>query len=257
MANLALKGADGKIFWEKYVKNNPHFKTNEFEIEEGKSTPLFTKEGNTLKATIKVYKAGTKLNILDSKLVIFGDKKLASVKMSGRKGFVPITRIKNPTEGNGTQYEADVVELINSTIERVGPISIKIKGDSKIYDDISYAVKVTKQHKQAAGIKFDPKCDIILCKDIKNPTARGSIYISHKMEGGAEAFQQFCGLSESAAGPLINRNRLVQKFLSIVAENLEEADRLEAPIIASFNDPKLANMGIFGPEKGRSKTWRQ
>jgi hypothetical protein len=251
MANLALKGADGKLFWDKYVQNNPRFKEVEFEIEDGKSTPLFTKEGNNLKATVKIYKAGTKLGILNPKIIVFQDKKMAEVKLSGRKGLIPITRIKNPTAGNGTQYEDEVVDLINDMITQVGPLSIKIKGEPTIYDGILYAIKVTKQIKQTSGLKSDPKCDIILCRDIKRPLGKGSIYISHKKEGGAEAFQQYSGISD-AAGAVISRNRIVTKFLSIVADNLQDSDRLEAPIIGYFKDTKLMNLAIFGPEFGNA-----
>ena len=199
----------------------------------------------SLKATIKTYKPGEKLSILQSKIFMFGDKKMAAVKMSGRKGFLPLSRIKNPTSGNGTQYEDEVVDLINAAIVTNGPLNIKIKGGSKVYTDILYAVKVNKKIKQSVGIKSDPKADIILCKDIKNPLAPGSIYISHKKAGGAEAFQQYSGISDTA-GDTISKNLNVKKFLSIVASNLEDDDRLFAPIIGNFKDTKLVNYAIYG-----------
>ena len=249
MPNLGLNSSDGKSFWEKYVKNNLRFKETDFEILSEKPAQLFVKEGALLKATTKAYKPGTKLKITDSKIMIFEKKKFASVKILGKRGYISISRIKTPSSGNGTQYEDDIVNLINEAITKNGPLNIKLKNASKIYNDILYAIKVDKKIKQLYGLKFDPKCDIILCKDIKKPVSTGSIYISHKKAGGAEAFQQYSGISTSA-GDSISKNKIVKKFLAIVAENLKDDDRLAAPIIASFKDTLLMNRAIYGPEFG-------
>lgn len=77
-----------------------------------------------------------------------------------------------------------------------------------------------------------------------------SIYISHKKEGGPEAFQQYGGLSEQA-GPEIYGHKLVQKFLSQVATVLGGSQQLPSPVMGTFNDPTLANMSIYGPDYGK------
>ena len=103
--------------------------------------------------------------------------------------------------------------------------------------------------KRESGIRGDPKADIVLCKDNKDPLSKDSIYISHKKEGGPEAFQQYGGLSEQS-GEKINKNKLVQKFLALVAQNIGSDEKLQQPIMATFNDDELANMSIYGPEYG-------
>jgi hypothetical protein len=240
-----------KKFWKKNVDDNERFREVKFEIRPGKTTPLFTKAGKDLKAGPKIYKEKNKLSIINPKMLLIGDKAMAEVKIVGQKGFIPVSTIKQPTAGNGTQYEDEVVDLINEVITQVGALDIKLKGSPKVYDGILYAVKVNTKIKQAAGLKSDPKCDIILCKDKKKPLANGSIYISHKKAGGAAAFQQYSGISD-ASGLEISHNRLVKKFVGLVAENLQETDRLEAPIIGYFKDDKLANMSIFGPNFGQA-----
>ena len=92
--------------------------------------------------------------------------------------------------------------------------------------------------------------DIILCKDKKNPLASGGIYISHKKEGGPEAFQQYGGLSEQAGAEIYN-HKLVQKFLQQVANVLGDSQQLASPVMGTFDDPVLANMSIYGPDYGK------
>jgi hypothetical protein len=252
MADLGSKATDGRLSFIKYVVDNKRFAEIDFEIEKDKSTVLFSKKGNSLVAGKKEYKQGTKLKIVEAKLFEIGNLKLASVKIGSQSGFIPINTIRKPTGGNGTQYEDEVVDAINNYIKEAGgPINIKLKGDKKIYNDILYAIKVTTPIKQKAGVRGDPKADIILCKDIKNPLAAGSIYISHKKEGGPEAFQQYGGLSEQSGEEIYN-NPLVQKFLGKVANVIGDSDKLENPVMATFKDDNLANMSIYGPDYGKA-----
>ena len=81
------------------------------------------------------------------------------------------------------------------------------------------------------------------------PTASGSIYISHKKEGGPEAFQQYGGLSLQAGFDIYN-HPLTQKFLQAVTVVIGDNNALPNPVMASFNNVKLANMAIFGPDYG-------
>lgn len=251
MADLGSKATDGRLSFVKYVTDNKRFSEVEFEIEKGKSTVIYTKKGADLIAGKKEFAAGTKLKITDKNMVEFGKMKLATVKIGSVAGFIPINVIRKPTGGNGTQYEDEVVDAINNYILKSGgKINIKLKGDSKIYTDISYAVKVDSKIKANAGVKGDPKADIILCKDDKNPTAAGSIYISHKKEGGPEAFQQYGGLSEQA-GDAIYNHTLVQKFLGEVAKVIGDGEQLPMPVMGEFNDNTLANLSIYGPDYGK------
>lgn len=250
MADLGSKATDGRLSFIKYVTDNKRFLEIDFEIEKGKSTAVYTKKGTSLLAGTKVFKEGTKIKITDKKLHEIFNMKLAAVQIGTIKGFIPINTIRKPTGGNGTQYEDEVVDAINAYILSAGgKIDIKLKGDSKIYKDISYAIKVDSPIKSKAGVKGDPKADIILCKDNKNPTGAGSIYISHKKEGGPEAFQQYGGLSEQS-GKDIYEHPLVQKFLSEVAKVIGTSSQLPNPVIGEFKDTTLANMSIYGPDYG-------
>ena len=143
-----------------------------------------------------------------------------------------------------------MIDWINKFIKKCGgKIDIKLKGDNTIYKNISFAIKVDGSIKRTANVKGDPKADIILCSDKNRPLTKGSIFISHKKEGGPEAFQQYGGLSEQA-GENINENKIVQKFLKYVSEIIGNSDKLPHPIMMTFNDKTLANMSIYGPEYG-------
>ena len=250
MADLGSKATDGRLSFVKYVTENKRFAEIDFEIEKGKSTVVYTKKGTNLVAGTKEFKEGTKVKITDNKMQEISKIKLASVQIGNVKGLIPINTIRKPTAGNGTQYEDEVVDAINAYIlEAGGSVDFKLKGDNKTYKNIAYAVKVDSAIKAKAGVKGDPKADIILCKDNKNPTAAGSIYISHKKEGGPEAFQQYGGLSEQS-GEHIANHPLVQKFLGEVVKILGTADQLPNPVLGEFKDDTLSNMSIYGPDFG-------
>lgn len=252
MATLGQKATDGRLSFIKYVVENKRFSEIEFVIEKGKSTAVFKKKGTGLNAGTKEYKQGTKLHITEAKMHNISGMNLAAVKIGNETGFIPINVIRKPTSGNGTMYEDEVVDGINAYILGAGgKIDIKIKGDKKTYKDIGFAIKVDTQIKQKAGVRGDPKADIILCKDKKNPLSAGSIYISHKKEGGPEAFQQYGGLSEQA-GPQISQHKLVQKFLAKVANVIGDHSQLPSPVMGIFNDPALSNMSIYGPDYGKA-----
>jgi hypothetical protein len=253
MADLSQKTTDRRLAFTKYVTDNKRFKEIDFQIETNKSTPIYVIKGAKLVAVNKL-PAGTKFKITDSKLHELSGMKMAAVKHGTTAGFIPINMIRKPTGGNGTQYEDQVVDAINSYILKAGgKIDIKLKGDTKIYKDISYALKVDASIKRAGGVRGDPKADIILVKDKTNPLGPGGIYVSHKKEGGPEAFQQYGGISEQAGSKIYN-NEKVQEFLGIVANALNSGklNVLPHPIMANFNDIKLANMAIYGPEYGSS-----
>lgn len=252
MADLGSKSTDGTLSFTKYVTNNPRFLEIDYEIEKGKRTPLYTKKGTDVVASTKILAEGTKIKITDKKLYEVSGMKMAKIKYGQLVGFVPINMIRKPTGGNGTQYEDQVVDAINAYILKAGgKVNIKLKGDNKIYKDLCYAVKVDSNIKRSGGVKGDPKADIIICKDNKTPLAPGGIYISHKKEGGPEAFQQYGGLSEQAGEEIYN-NKLVQKFLGVVANTLAGSNQLPNPVLGYFKDDKLANMAIYGPEYGKA-----
>jgi hypothetical protein len=250
MADLSSKSTDGRLSFIKYVTDNKRYQEIDYEIEAGKSSSVYTKKGTSLIEGKKQYKPGTKFKITNPKLIEINGIKLAEVKVGTEKGYIPISKIRKPTGGNGTQYEDEVVDAINNFILQAGgPINIKLKGDSKVYKNILYAIKVDSDLKRKGGVKGDPKADIILCADKKNPLGKGSVYVSHKKEGGPEAFQQYGGLSEQA-GEKINHHKLVQKFLEKVAALIGKGTSLANPVMGNFKDITLSNMSIYGPDYG-------
>lgn len=259
MADLNSKATDGTLSFIKYVTNNPRWQEIEYEIEAKKSTQLYKKLIPVSFEPIgtKEYPAGTKIKIINKKHYEMGVgryvQRWAEVNIKGAKGWVPVASIRKPTGGNGTQYEDEVVDAINAYILNAGgQIDIRLKGDRVTYTDISYAVKVEAPLKRKAGVKGDPKADIILCKDIANPLAPGSIYVSHKKAGGPEAFQQYGGLS-AQAGDAIYNHKLTQKFLKHCASLIGSGTKIPHPVMATFSDKELMNKSIYGPDFGSGK----
>lgn len=251
MAHLASKATDGRLSFTKYVTDNKRYTEIDYEIEKGLIGNLY-KAAKTGLVIVKQLKAETKFKIIDTKLYEISGLKLAKVKVGAVEGMIEINKIRKPTNANSTQYEDEVVEAINNYIlECGGKVDIKLKGDSTIYKDIAYAIKVDKTLKRLGGVRGDPKADIILCKDIKTPLVKGSIYLSHKKAGGAEAFQQYGGLSE-LAGEEIYNHPLVQKFLGNVVNILGDKDQLPSPVMGTFKDVRLSNLSIYGPEFGKA-----
>jgi hypothetical protein len=192
----------------------------------------------------------SKIKIIDKQLTTLSNLKLAHIRYNNKDGFIEIKNIRKPTGKNGTQYEDEAVDAINDYINIAGgKINIKLKNDNKIYNDLSYAVKVDSVIKSRGNVRGDPKADIIICKDKADPLARGSIFISHKKAGGPEAFQQYGGISEQA-GLEIYSHILVQNFLKFTSELIGKSNVLPNPIMGTYNDERLTNMAIFGPDYG-------
>lgn len=246
MATLNTKSTDGRLSFQKYVTDNTRFRDIDFEIEKGITATVYIAKGKAFSITNKKLLSGTKFKIISNKLVDPNGMKLAETN----KGLISINSIRKPTVGNGTQYEDEVVDGINAYIKKSGgTIDIKLRGSQRIYKNIRYAIKVDAAIKSKAGVRGDPKADIIVCQDKNNPISPNSIFISHKKAGGPEAFQQYGGLSEQA-GILINTHPLVQAFLGEVAKLLGKKTSLPNPIMATFKNIKLSNMSIYGPDYG-------
>lgn len=246
MAVLSGKTTSGEPGFEKYVTKNPRFKEIDYEIEAKMEAPLLVKKGSSYEESI-ILKAGTQFKITEAKPTLIGKIQYATVKVNSKVGFIAINKIRKPTKGNGTSYEDEVVDILNSNFLEIGrPIDIKV--GSKTFKNLMYAVKVDTNIKRAGGASSDPKADIIICEDIKNPFKGTPIYISHKKEGGPEAFQQYGGLTEKAGVDIYNHPE-VQKFLRKASEYVVK-DQLSSPLMMSIKDKALMNMSIYGPDYG-------
>lgn len=250
MAVLSQKATDGRLSFVKYVTENKRYAEVEFVFDKKLSSPLFVAKGAGYEASKKIYTDSTKFKITDTKLYDPNGLKLAKVTIipTGTKGFFPISKIRKPTAVNATAYEDEVVDAINAFIlDNGGTIDIKL--GNKTYKKMSYAVKVDSALKRQGNVRGDPKADIIVCVDKANPLAKSSIYISHKKEGGPEAFQQYGGLSMQAGEEIYN-HKATQAFLKNVSEIIGAGNQLPHPVMMVFKDDTLANMSIYGPEYG-------
>lgn len=252
--NLSQKSTNGEIFFVTNVTNNKRLKDHIFILD--KPTSVYITKGSSLSVTKKIYAAKTKLVIVDRKLHDDNILKipLAKCKIGSLLCFIPIKYIQKPIPKDGTRHEELVINAINNFILNVGAaINIKLKGDSHVYRDIVYAVKVNLALSAKHGYSsvYLPKADIILCKDNKNPVDVDSIYLSHKKDGSADATQQYGGVSIES-GDNIYSNKNVKSFLKRAAMLLDDVhDRLRCNIIGKYNDDKLSNLSIFGNEYGR------
>lgn len=245
MASLGDRTTSGELAWDKYVGKNKSWSNLTLDIE--KDTELMTKKGVNMVGIAPLPK-GEQITLKNNRVTVFKAKKYATVAYGRKTGFVDIKAIRKPTTFKPTSYEAEVVDMINNFISKSGgiPINIKLKGDSKTYKGITGAIQVDKDIKRAAGVTSDPKADIILYVDKKKLAATNNIYISHKKEGGPEAFQQYGGLS-TAAGEQIYNHPETKKFLKQVTGYIKD-DKLTNPLFKKVKNDTLKNMSIFGPD---------
>jgi hypothetical protein len=248
MADLGGRSTSGESSWDKYVARNKNWTELNLVLE--KDTELMKKTGNKLAAIIELSK-GSSIKLKSHIAVNIGTKKYAHVIANRKDGYIVINAIRKPTNFAPTGYETEVVNMINKHIAQNNniPIDVKIKGDNKIYKGISGAIQVDTKIKRQAGVSADPKADIILYVDKKNLLSNKNIFISHKKEGGPEAFQQYGGLTEKAGEKIYNHPE-TKKFLKAVAKNIDPEEGLKNPMFMKVKDTTLKNMSIYGPDYG-------
>ncbi len=252
MASLGTKTTSGELAWDKYVLRNKNWK--ELALVTEVVTALLKKSGRTVEEVVDLPK-GQPIKLKSEKTQIVGTKKYATVTVTVKNkkldGLLPITAIRKPTASSPTAYEVEVVNAINKVIASNGnaPIDVKIKGSAKVYKGIAGAIQVDTSIKRLGGVTSDPKADIILYVDKKQLLSPKNIYISHKKEGGPEAFQQYGGLSEKS-GDIIYNHPETKKFLKAVAKNVGK-NGLKNPMFMKVKDNSLKNMAIYGPDYGK------
>ena len=150
-------------------------------------------------------------------------------------------------EIDSKQYEKQVVNYINNFIKKQkGPINIIVDGIGT-FKMIAGAMLVDEKMKREKGIKADPKTDIILYKDKKDPYSQDNIYISHKKAGGPEVFQQYGGITEKAGEEIYNHEE-VQDFLKTTTKYVDPKKGLINPVFRPVKDKNLICKSIFGPD---------
>ena len=147
------------------------------------------------------------------------------------------------------QYEVAVVNTINTFIAKhQGKVNVHLEGVGTFNDVVGVvgAKQVDAGIKSRAGVKADPKADIIIYRNAQDYLQPDNIFISHKKAGGPEAFQQYGGITE-VAGMNIHNHPEVQEFLRQLIAFIGE-EGLVHPMMKSIKDPILKNLSIFGPE---------
>ena len=278
MPSLFGKSTNGTPNWDKYVVNN-NYQSVKYTIE----TPAFffknvtnTKEDNILgelaPGTELSIISPTKINISATKASgvprSFSSKEAARVRIGGKNGYVLLNKIKKPTKApdsvekrtiNMAQYVLNQLKEIAGVGKKYkSGIDIEVEGFGLI-TDVATVQKVPERVNNR-----EAKADIVL----KNSKGDRLIYISHKAAGGAKAFQQYGGISETAGTKempgMIYNNPEVQKFLNdlyaLYQSSLEgtgnnlnpfengelKVGRLYRPI----RDTTLINQSVFGPGFG-------
>tara|TARA_B100000287_G_scaffold281547_1_gene265310 strand:- start:4966 stop:5976 length:1011 start_codon:yes stop_codon:yes gene_type:complete len=236
---------DRKHF-EQYIGSNPKFDQLEFTLAE--NAVLWDENRNSIQCTCK---EGWKVKALSQKLVKVG-KPAANgslfevIKGNGQKqkGYLRLDAVMKPASGDGSgkdRLEAEKVamarldKILKDKFKTQGPVSICTPFGT--YDNCCGVNE----------IKGTPKADFA----IHNHKGENMIFISHKKQGGAKAFQQYGGLTKKA-GTQISEHKETIDFLRQTAQYIQD-DALQVPTYKDVNDPKLVAMAIFGPQAGGQK----
>lgn len=278
MPSLSGNSTNGTPNWDKYVTNN-NYQSIKYTIET--AALLFknvtnTKEEHILEelapGTILDITSPTKVNISATKPsgvdLAINSKPAARVRINNTNGYVLITKIKKPTKAPD-KVEKRTITMAQNTLTQLKEIAqvgnkpksgidIEVEGFGLI-NDVATVEKVPERVNNR-----EAKADIVL----KDSKGKRLIYISHKAAGGAKAFQQYGGVSETAGTKempgLVYNNPEVQQYLNNLyslyqssldgtGNNLNPFDngqlsvgRLYRPI----RDMTLINQSVFGPGFG-------
>lgn len=252
MTTLAKPTSDGRLSFTKYVTDNPAMDKTIYRIERELSTPLFDVSRGILTQGNVWYEEDAPITIIDPHYHEIDGIKFARCEINGTEGYIPINKIRKPTQTNSTQYEDAVVDIINAWIQNNGgSIDIRLIGDTKVYRGLRKAIKIDRSLKRVIGARYDPKADIIICRDPDKPFADDTVYLSHKKEGGPNAFQQYSGIT-NGAGREIYQHDEVKEFFRKLAEKKKNNIDLRMPVMAYVQDHLLSCLAIFGPEFGQA-----
>jgi len=241
MATLSGKTTSGQSAWDKYVAKNPKSGDIEFIIENKMEASVLDTGGKNVLFTLK---EKTPFKITSNTLKTIGNVKFAKVRYKNKDGYIPINRIRKPTNTDVLKEEAIALDkldgLIEDIVKQVGPFELVIKGDpkNKVYKNITGARNVTEK---VLGREAKSDFNIVSSKG-------DEIFISHKKAGRAEAFQQYGGVS-SQAGTKIQNHIEVYNYLRRLINYIED-NRLTTPIYSKIMDDTLINMAVFGHDFG-------
>ena len=283
MASLAGNSTNGIPNWKKYVQDNTQSATLKYTIES--PTYLFKNVSNTKpEDLISELNVGQEITIAAKTLFkismnsavakvsgirAFTQKEAAKCRVGGETGYILISKIRKPTKAPDS-VEKKTIEMAQGNLnelKRIAKIGTSPRNGVDIEVDgfglISDVATVEKVPERVNG--REAKADIVL----KDSKGNRLIYISHKAGGGAKAFQQYGGVSETAGTKeipgMIYSHPEVQKFLSDLYDLYEQALGGNAPrsnpfdkngrltigrLYRPISSMDLIGKSVFGPGYG-------
>ena len=196
----------------------------------------------------QTYKNGDKVTLLDnSSHNLPGEKTIyALVEIRGNKGLLPITKLGKPSR-NTTAVEDVALAQLDSAIKKraIGGKGICIVTT----DHHGHIAQMFKDVVRARTNKGTPKSDFSMI----NSTGQVVSEISHKKEGGPEAYQQYSGITQTA-GASIADDSLVHDALRLFVDRYSlitvEKLRFKFKIPWNKKGKLLMNRAIYGPDFG-------
>lgn len=266
MSNLGGKYINGKSAWDVYVKNNQYRSFTKYEIDAGvREAAFYTKFTDIPKKPSDIILSyGDKFNIISAQTYNVGLEKYANIRFNNLTGYIKTSDIRKPV---GKLTEERTLFLSKTNIDKLCEISgigrgnlngvtINVPGVGILNSIVDVERVSNKIHGK------DIKSDLVF----RDFSGRRVLYLSHKNTGGADAFTQYAGETETVSGsfktPSIFFNHPeVQSYLTrlynlysdainetkIVKNNpFDSSGRLVRSLYRYINDSQLVSNAVFG-----------
>jgi hypothetical protein len=234
-----------RAHFQKYVTNNKRLAEVRFKIAQGKESPvLFFKSGVLTKGKT-TYKAGTRLTVLSPRKTQIGGLEVLSVRVGFERGFLPADSVAVPNPGSVRSGEDPALAIDNYILECGGIVDISLKGSTRIYKDLCYAVPVTPA--MASRGVGPAKANVVLCKDKRNPTAPGSVYLFHRPSSRTESVSlPYATIAKRRDSKAFLENPSVLAFLQSALEVI--AEKTTVPVMSTALDEDLLLLSFYGSQ---------
>lgn len=279
MTTLSGKTTAGLPAWDVYVVNNSNRSNIDYQIAPAAGNVLFYSGTNDIPAgglpskqspgnPIGQLVPGDTFKILSTVLVSRGRLKFANIMAGTNRGYIKYNAIKKPT-GASDQVERDTLAATDIHLSKLQEVAAIGTGNNRLgialdIPGVGLKLGITGIEKVANRIHGrEAKSDFVL----KNNMGRGVAFISHKKQGGAAAFGQYGGISESQAGSIQDAaelyndpetqsylNRLWDLYNDRVTQNIANnpfsSTRLDRAVYRWINSGTLVAKSVYGPSYG-------
>ncbi len=278
MTTLSGKTTAGLPAWDVYVVNNALRSTIDYQVEPSATNVFFYSGTNDIPSgglpskqspgnPIAQLVPGDTFKILSTVLVSRGRLKFANIMAGTTRGYIKYNAIKKPT-GASDQVERDTLaatEIYLNKLQEISAIGNGTNSAGVALEIPGVGLKmVNKIEKVSNRIHGrEAKSDFVL----KNNMGRGVAFISHKKTGGAAAFGQYGGISESQAGSIQDAAELyndpeTQSYLNrlwvlyndratqTIPNNPFSSARLNRAVYRWIGAGTLVAKSVYGPSYG-------